>query len=278
MFLMPGARAGRKKLLPVPRATSFATTRNDFDLTFIQNYLSGLTLSNDATTPNTILDISAGSCTDSTNTYLMKLSAITKSISSSWALGSGLGGMGVGLTVAASTWYHVFAIIVNERATDVYFDTSVTAANKPLGTTAFRRIGSFKTTAGSIIPTFFQHGQEFWLSTPVADVATTCSTSNTSFTLASTPSGVTTQVIMDVTMFSSTQGTIFYVRESALSSVNPGFGTGVTAVEVTTGSQGAAASAYRVWTNTTQNVTGLATNANTSVRMIVRGWYDLLGR
>jgi len=76
-----------------------------------RSYLAGLILSNDGTSPNTVLDISAGQCVDSTNAFVINLAAFTKSTGGSWAAGSGSNGMGTGLTIANSTWYHVFAII-----------------------------------------------------------------------------------------------------------------------------------------------------------------------
>lgn len=120
-----------------------------------RSYLSGFILSNDVTTPNTVLDISAGQCADSTNLKTINLSSFTKSTGGAWTTGSGSNGMGVGLTVAPNTWYHVFAILYG-AITDVYFDTSVAAANAPVGTTAYRRIGSIKTDGSSHILAFFQ--------------------------------------------------------------------------------------------------------------------------
>ena len=89
----------------------------------LQNYISGMTLSNDGGTPNTVLDIASGVCSNSTNTtMIVNNSPFTKSISSAWVAGTGNAGLGNGLTLTASTTYHVFAIINNGLA-DYYFDT-----------------------------------------------------------------------------------------------------------------------------------------------------------
>jgi hypothetical protein len=101
---------------------------------------------------------------------------------------SGGNGMGSGLTVAISTWYHVFAII-KSGAADVYFDTSVTAANAPSGTTAFRRIGSFKTDASAHIVAFSQFGDEFLWSTMFADINSLSVTSTSALSSISVPPG-----------------------------------------------------------------------------------------
>jgi hypothetical protein len=157
-------------------------------------YLFGLTLSNDATTPDEILDIAAGRCTDSTGTATINLAtAITKDVTASWASGDGNGGMGVGITVAASTWYHVFAIL-NDGVADVYFDTDADATNAPSGTTALRRIGSVKTDSdGEILP-FIQAGRTFHL-TVVNEASYTATQTATLTTLSSVPLGVVVRPI-----------------------------------------------------------------------------------
>ncbi len=134
--------------------------------TIPRSYLAGYTLSNDGTTPNTVLDVGAGMATDSTNTVLITTSnTFFGSTGGSWVAGAGssatpVNKMGVGLTIAASTWYYVFAII-NGGSADVYFDTSVTAANAPAGTTAFRCIGAFQTDSSAHILPFIQSGRRF---------------------------------------------------------------------------------------------------------------------
>lgn len=138
------------------------------DPSYLQNFISGLELS--STTPNTTIDVAGGCCVDSTNTVLFKMSAFAKSIAGAWVAGSGSNGMGNGLTIAASTWYYVFAAIISGAA-DVFFDTSITAANKPSGTTAYQRIGSFKTDGSGHILAFSQLGTEIIWSVPVTEGA-----------------------------------------------------------------------------------------------------------
>jgi hypothetical protein len=129
----------------------------------LTNYIGGMLLSNDGTSPNTVLDIATGVCADSTNTVMIvNNNPFTKSISSTWTAGTGNGGLGNGLSLTASTTYHVFAIINNNLA-DYYFDTSVSAANAPTGTTAFRRIGSLLVNSSSHITTFTQYGDYFYI-------------------------------------------------------------------------------------------------------------------
>jgi len=124
----------------------------------LNGYINGCGLANDTTTPNTVLDVAACAATDSTGTATISGGAWSKTISGTFVAGTGSAGMGTGLTVAASTWYHAFAILCS-GAYDVYFDTSVAAANKPACAAKFRYVGSFKTDASSHILAFYQSGQ-----------------------------------------------------------------------------------------------------------------------
>lgn len=76
---------------------------------FMRGRLGGLIMSNDPTTPSTVIDIAAGCSCDDQQTFLMASSAFTKT-TGLWASGSGHGGLDVG-TVASNLWYHVFQII-----------------------------------------------------------------------------------------------------------------------------------------------------------------------
>jgi hypothetical protein len=129
--------------------------------TVVRSAVAGFQLTNDATTPASVLDIGAGQCADDSGAvWITTTATFYASTGGAWTAGAGTSSapvnkMGTGLTVAAGTWYHVFAI-VNGGAPDFYFDTSVTAANAPSGTTAHRRIGSVLTTSSSQIVGFAQ--------------------------------------------------------------------------------------------------------------------------
>ncbi|MFM0141724.1 hypothetical protein [Paraburkholderia sp. RL18-085-BIA-A] len=176
-------------------------------LTMVNGYINGFTLSNDGTTPNSVIDVAAGQAADSANAVMMTGTAFTKSTAGAWAAGSGGSGMGTGLTVAASTWYHVFAIIKG-GAFDVYFDTSPTAANAPAGTTAFRYIGSFKTNASSQILGFTQYGQTFLWTVSANDLSSGNAVSETAITI-STPPGFVTTAIFEAALNPSAVGDLF---------------------------------------------------------------------
>ncbi|HEX7642979.1 MAG TPA: hypothetical protein VF472_12300 [Burkholderiaceae bacterium] len=164
----------------------------------INNYISGFTLSNDGTSPNTVIDVAAGYATDSANLgTISTVSTFKKSISGSFVAGTGNNGMGIGLTATANTWYHVFAINCSGSG-DFYFDTSAAAANKPACATDDRYVGSIKTDASSHILAFFQNGQEILYAATTVDVGPGGSVTATLITL-NTPLGITTYPIMSIT-------------------------------------------------------------------------------
>jgi hypothetical protein len=128
--------------------------------------LTGWRLANDTTTPNTVLQFNTDAVTSyaasRNNDVAIQTSAMfTKNITGAWAVGNGNGGLGNGVTRAASTYYHCFAII-NGGVADAYFDTSASAANRPAGTTAWRRVGTIQTDGSSNIVGFFQTGDYFY--------------------------------------------------------------------------------------------------------------------
>ena len=153
--------------------SNFDTIDSNLTNSLPRAYLSGLALSNNTGTPTTHLDIAAGVAQDIGNAGAMTLaSVLTKNITASWAVGTGNGGLGSGVTRAVNTWYHVFLIKrTDTNVVDAYFDTSVSAANIPSPYTLFRRLGSFRTdgTGSGNIIAFFQNGDTFLWDVPVSD-------------------------------------------------------------------------------------------------------------
>lgn len=179
-------------------------------------FRSGMNLINDSVTPNTVLDVGTGAVADTLDAVWIQLSQeFFGSTGGAWTAGAGTSGspvnkMGNGLTVAVNTWYHVYAII-NASASDIYFDTSASAANAPAGTIAHRWIGAFLTDgSGNIIP-FIQIGNKFVWSVPRQD-ANQVTIPDTSAHVAtiSAPPGFRTEVEM-VVLFNDTQNTNEYL-------------------------------------------------------------------
>ena len=263
-----------------------SATANVADLTQAQvaamipmrSYLSGLTLSNDAGTPNTVLDIAAGICTDSTNAFPISIGAFTKKTDGSWTAGINANGMGTGLTIANSTWYHVFAII-NAGAADVYFDTSITAANKPASTTAFRRIGSFVTDGSAHIRAFTQNGDEFLWLVPLLDYSTTSLSATPSTpTLPSVPLGVKVTAILFGVISHASLSTSVLINSIDQTSVAGG--DIVYNMNALTNSGGGANTlgSLAIRTDASQTIRVVSSISSTSLRIMTNGYIDRRGR
>ena len=111
---------------------------------FIPFYFNGLGISNDATTPNTKLDVAAGSCLDSTGTFQLSLSTAVVINAAS----NGLNGLDTG-SLAASTVYAVYLVSdpVTQQATGAMISTSLTGPLMPFGYSAWSLIGYVVTDA-----------------------------------------------------------------------------------------------------------------------------------
>jgi hypothetical protein len=157
------------------------TTYNEQIINQPALYINGLQLSNDATTPNTKLDVAAGVCRDSTNTvdinvgnYLganPNLSANTATVINTAVVGAN--GIDTG-TLAASTIYYVFAIadVTNNplRPPACIISTSATPL-LPTGYGYYRRIGWAATDGSTHFAVFYQDGngsvRNYWIDVPV---------------------------------------------------------------------------------------------------------------
>ncbi|MGE8690921.1 MAG: hypothetical protein ACN6PJ_27510 [Achromobacter sp.] len=111
----------------------------------------------------TAATVGAGAWRDSINAVDMRLAApISKLLQASgaWTAGNNQNGLFSGAK-APNTWYHFFVIRRDsDGLIDAGFDTSLTAANRPAGWSAYRRVWSVLTTAAADIRAFFQSGAE----------------------------------------------------------------------------------------------------------------------
>lgn len=122
-------------------------------------YRSGGTVTR-STTSCTIAEGAWRSLGDETNIVLT--SAISKTLQSSgaWAAGSGNNGLFTGARVN-STMYYLFVIRNDsDGSVDAGFDTSITANNRPVGYSAYRRVAACWFATGTFAPCV-QSGDEF---------------------------------------------------------------------------------------------------------------------
>jgi hypothetical protein len=95
-----------------------------------RDYRSGCLVSNNTTDAAHDLDIAIGDWRDSTNTVNLKLlTAFTKEMDSTWAVGTGNGGMASGATLSGNNGYYLFLVGGSGKTTDVIGDDNVTGSN-----------------------------------------------------------------------------------------------------------------------------------------------------
>jgi hypothetical protein len=112
--------------------------------------INGLTYANNGSDATNDIDIAAGGCMDATGAYWMQLSALTKRLDASWAVGTNQGGLDTGSI--ADTDYYIWAIARSDTGvTDALFSTSATAPTMPTNYDFKRLIGWFKRASSAIV-------------------------------------------------------------------------------------------------------------------------------
>jgi len=175
------------------------------------NFLTGLEMSNNAGDALKDLDIAIGQANSIDNTTLGDLTApLGKQIDATWAdggiPGTTVGGRAAGVSLSASTSYHVILLIKPSGICNAGFDTSVTGANLladaaviAAGYTKARRIGSVWVDAGTDIFPFKQTGDRIDIDSTDAEYELTVVTpalTLTNTTFAGLPEGVEAEVLL----------------------------------------------------------------------------------
>jgi hypothetical protein len=202
---------------------------------------------------------------------------------SSFALGSGNGGLDTG-SLQISTWYHVFALYNPTTAlTDFLFSASASSPNVPTGYTYFRRIGSFKTDASNYITNFSQNGDEFlWVDPPLdwsqaANGYIGTSASNISI---SVPLGLKITAMLNATCGHGTNTPAIYISSPDVNDEAPtSAGTSpigqLTAPET---SKRFSAGTILVRTNTSRQIRARSNYETTSLDLTTTGYLDFRGK
>lgn len=253
--------------------------------------LTGLGLANNAVDAVNDLDIAVGACSSGdaviASRIIMSLTTgLTKQLDVAWAVGNNQGGR-MSAAAIADTTYHVFVIERTDTGVvDVGFDVSATAPTLPANYTKSRRIGSIIRAGGTILG-FSQDGDNFLLNTPVLDVnAVNPGLAAVTRTLASIPTGVVVQALLDVWLDATTSGAdSFFVYLSALAAAD--LAPSATLAPLATlkmsgaGNGWTAGGQARVRTNTLAQIRsrcGTASGAADVLRLVTLGWDDRRGR
>jgi hypothetical protein len=108
------------------------------------------------------------------------LTALTKRLDASWAVGNNNGGLFSGAK-ANNTWYNCFLIYnPTTNTVDAGFDTSFIAANAPSGYVKYKRVGYIRTDSSGTIRPFDQFKDKFLFKDKVLDRSIASSLGTTS--------------------------------------------------------------------------------------------------
>ena len=251
-----------------------------------RGYIDGLILSNDSGDTVNDINITAGSCRDSSDNVDIVLAAeITKKIDVDWVVADDQGGFPSALTLTNDTWYHVFVVKKTDGTVDAGFDTSLTAANllTDMGATyvEYRRIGSVLYGTATIVQ-FIQAGDWTLWSVPGQDFSDSVGTTPETKTLGFVPPDV--RVVADLALSvakpavannsgvatSPDQGTIASAPGGAVIAggiLNPAPATAITF-----------AGRALVVTNTSAQVVVVAGQVTSTLTVSVQGYQDFRGK
>ncbi len=271
-----------------PTNVTFSTQPSGLTMPIPYGYLSGLTMSNSLTFPNTDIEIGVGSCVDSTGSSFMTINPIY-TIEFDKVIGVDNGGRPSAITLTASTWYHVLVCAKTDGSDPVgVYDTSITATNaladlaviNPLYT-IFRRIGSVYIDGSSNIKQFWQNGDEFRWKTPIQSHsgAITNAAGGTNVTTLC-PTGVSSNAKLIVEKIFDNQGTTFltycpYLDEPTVGAVNSGSMYHVGGI---IGDDIGGTAEISVFTNTTSQVKCKANITGVTGIVITLGWCESRGK
>jgi len=265
------------------RTTMDAIDTAIFNSTLPRSYLAGL-----QTTPSqaaTSVSIAAGiAMGNDQSTSISLTSTLVKVLNTSWAVGTGNGGLYAATSIQGLQTYHLLAIIRTDTgAVDAYFDTVATGVNIPSPYTVYRRIASFTTDANKNIASYTQDGDYFRLATAVLDFAdTNPGTSAVVKRLGSVPSGVNMQAILNAYCLSTTSNPMMHISDLDQQDQAPSQTLAPLENGGSVNSTAATVGGYRLVERT--SLAGQiryrlsSSDAATVLRVVTLGWSDTRGR
>lgn len=206
---------------------TFANVGTPHGTTPRQNYVNGFRASNDGTSPNTIVNYTAGECLDSSGAFDIYIDATALNLS-----GNGLNKLDTG-TVAASSQYAVYALADSTGFNSPGLIASLNFSNSPqppfttnaVGYDIVRRIGFLLTDGSGFIRLFDQLGDNedkiYQWRTPIEVVASATITS--SFVAKPLTAGmppIALPVQLSAIWTPATAANILYMRPTGSSSTN----------------------------------------------------------
>ncbi|MBY3198876.1 hypothetical protein [Rhizobium laguerreae] len=251
------------------------------DSSAVGDFVVGLILSNNSSSPNTHVDFAAGSARSGSR-FVSNSSSITKRMNGTFAAGPGAGGLDTG-SVAANATYFTYALRKDgDQTFDVVLSTSATIAgvNTALltGYTIVKCIGVVLTDASSNIRPFILYPRdEYTFVTPVKDAVSEPISSTSALLALTVPNGtrVKAKLRFQYTSTATTASALFSDPSQGILAASIGNdGGNVGAVQV---ASNYAIGSADIWTNTNKQIRQVAGAAGI-IWMWTDGFYFPCGR
>lgn len=246
-----------------------------------RSYLSGCGVSNGTDTTND-LNIAAGVCRDSTDSYNIVCAAMTKQLDANWAAGTNQGMRYSGAAIANTT-YHLYAVATADGTQDYYAHTSASEATAlaalqaETGGSAYifaRRIFSFPRVSASIVQ-FSQLGDDVLLKTAVLDVNNTADHTTAANATLTVPVGIKVEAKLLAKIATSAAGEGVLVTSPDVTDAAPN-ASAAPGMNVITAPAWTPLPPIR--TNTSAQVRYRASASTVDTLIVTQGWIDRRGR
>ncbi len=241
--------------------------------------LYGLVGSTSAGDPTNDIDVTVGSGRDSTNVQDIVVAALSgKQLDASWVAGSNAG-MRSSAGLANGTW-HIFAICKTDgSAGDIFAHTGLDPTSVlPAGYTYFRRVFSILRESAANVP-FVQYGDYFTRKTIAADVSSNNPGTSAVTRTLSVPTGLSIIADIFLAVGNAGSGTNVYALATDLSDTDDTPASTLTQIGGATSGSVVAAAPVQVRTNSSGQIRSRisGSDANITLRIATRGWYDNRG-
>ncbi|PCK78974.1 hypothetical protein [Rhizobium sophoriradicis] len=260
----------------------FARIQSKADSSAVGDFVVGLILSNNSSSPNTHVDFSPGSARSGAS-FVASAASFTKRVTGTFAAGTGAGGLDAG-AVAANATYFAYAL---RKDTDLSFDvvlsTSATIAGVTTtlltGYTIVKCIGVVLTDASSLIRQFVMYPRdEYTFVTPVKD-AVGAAISTTSALLALTvPNGARVKAKLRFEFTSSAATNAALLSDPAHGTLTAGVGSDGANVGAIQVANGFAVGSQDIWTNTSKQIRQVTGGSTGNLWLWTDGFYFPCGR
>lgn len=181
----------------------------------------------------TSFSVATGGVGDSTFADVMMLAATTTKTTSSWAAGTGNGGLDTG-SIGASSWYYVYLIKRPDTGVvDVLFSLSSSAPTMPSNYTLKRMIGAVLTNGSSQFVDFIMYadGTQAWKTLSLDINDSTLTTTRKTYTVARVPA-VKSRVSFNAEISCASIAAVYVVGDSSITDVAPSLATNSTTIRM----------------------------------------------